>query len=67
VPADIPIQIDFFNDYEQHQRRLTLETTIDDIRRRFGTASINFASLTQGLKMPAHREIEFKMPSPMFQ
>lgn len=67
LPADIPIQIDFFNDYEQHQRRLTLETTIDDIRRRFGTASINFASLTQGLKMPAHREIEFKMPSPMFQ
>ena len=67
VPADIPIQIDFFNDYEKHQRRLTLETTIDDIRRRFGTASINFASLTQGLKMPAHREIEFKMPSPMFQ
>ena len=67
VPADIPIQIDFFNDYEKHQRRLTLETTIDDIRRRFGTASINFASLTQGLKMPAHREIEYKMPSPMYQ
>ena len=56
-----------FIDYEQHQRRLTLETTIDDTRRRVGTASINFASLTYGLKMPAHREIEYKMPSPMYQ
>lgn len=47
-----------FNGYEQYQRSLTLETTIDEIRRRIGTASINFASLTYGLKMPAHREIE---------
>ncbi len=66
VPASIPVQIDFWNDFERHQRRLTLETTIDDIRRRFGTTSINFASLTHGLKMPAHREIEYKMPAPMF-
>jgi hypothetical protein len=55
------------NDYEQHRRRLTLETTIDEICRRIGTASINFASLTNGLKMPAHREIGYKMPSPMYQ
>lgn len=55
------------NDYEQHQRSLTLETTIDEIRRRIGTVSINFASHICGLKMQAYRVIEHRTPSPMYQ
>lgn len=66
VPADLPIQLDLWSDYEKHRKRLILEQTVDDIRRRFGLQAINFAALTSGLKMPAHKEVEYKMPSPMY-
>ena len=66
VPADTPIQLDLWSDYSKHKRRLALERTVDDIRRRFGLNAINFAALTTGLKIPAHREIEYKMPSVMY-
>jgi len=66
VPAETPIQLDLWNDYEKHRRRLALETAVADIRRRFGNTAINFASLTSGLKIPSHREVEYKMPSPMY-
>lgn len=62
VPSDCPIQLDLWSDYSKHTRRLTLEKTVDDIRRRFGLNAINFAALTSGLKMPAHKEVEYKMP-----
>ena len=67
IPADSPIQLDVWSDYTKHQRRLTLERTVDDIRRRFGDQSINFAALTTGIKMPARKEVEYKMPSVMYQ
>ncbi len=67
VPADTPIQMDLWSDYSTYTRRLTLERTVDEIRRRFGLNSINFASLTSGLKIPAHKEVEYKMPSVMYQ
>lgn len=66
VPADIPIQLDLWSDFTKHKKRLALERTVEDIRRRFGLQSINFAALTSGLKMPAHREVEYKMPSVMY-
>ena len=66
VPADTPVQLDLWSDYSKHKRRVTLEQTVDDIRRRFGLNAINFAALTSGLKFPAHREIEYKMPSVMY-
>lgn len=66
VPADTPVQLDLWSDYSKHKRRVTLEQTVDDIRRRFGLNAINFAALTTGLKIPAHREIEYKMPSVMY-
>ena len=50
----------------QHLKRLTLERTVEDIRHRYGLGMINFAALTTGLKMPAHREVEYKMPSVMY-
>ena len=66
VEADSPIQLDVWSDYTRHTRRLNLERTVEDIRRRFGAQSINFAALTTGLKVPAHREVEYKMPSVMY-
>ena len=66
MPADVPIQLDLWSDYNRHARRLTLEKTVDDIRRRFGLNAINFAALTTGLKVPAHKEVEYKMPSVMY-
>ena len=66
VPSDTPVQLDLWSDYSKHTRRLTLEKTVDDIRRRFGLNAINFAALTSGLKMPAHKEVEYKMPSVMY-
>lgn len=67
VPSDTPIQLDLWTDFSRHKRRLKLEETVEDIRRRFGLQSINFAALTTGLKIPSHREVEYKMPSPMYQ
>lgn len=67
LPGDSPIQLDLWTDFSRHTRRIRLEETVEDIRRRFGVQSINFAGLTTGLKMPAHREVEYKMPSIMFQ
>lgn len=66
VPADTPIQLDLWSDFTKHNKRLVLERTVEDIRRRFGLQAINFAALTTGLKMPAHREVEYKMPSVMY-
>ena len=67
VPGDTPIQLDLWSDFERHKKRLKLEETVDDIRRRFGLQSINFAALSSGLKIPSHREVEYKMPSVMYQ
>ena len=67
VPASTPIQLDLWTDFTRHNRRLVLERTVEDIRRRFGTKAINFASLGSSLKIPSHREVEYKMPSVMYQ
>lgn len=66
VPANAPVQLDLWSDYAKDDRRIAIERTVDEIRRRFGLKSINFASLTTGLKIPTHREIEYKMPSIMY-
>jgi DNA polymerase-4 len=66
IPSDTPIQLDLWSDFEKHNKRLTLERTVEDIRHRYGLSMINFAALTTGLKMPAHREVEYKMPSVMY-
>jgi len=67
VPSDTPVQLDLWTDFSKHKRRLKLEETVEDIRRRFGLQAINFAALSSGLKIPSHREVEYKMPSMMYQ
>ena len=66
MPANAPVQLDLWSDYAKDDRRIAIERTVDEIRRRFGLKAINFASLTTGLKIPTHREIEYKMPSVMY-
>lgn len=66
IPSGTPIQLDLWSDFAKHNKRLILERTLEDIRRRYGLHAINFAALTTGLKMPAHREVEYKMPSVMY-
>lgn len=67
VAGDTPLQLDLWSDFERHKKRLALECTVDDIRRRFGLKAINFAALGDGLKIPGHREVEYKMPTVMYQ
>lgn len=67
IADDTPVQIDLWADYSKHNRRLTLERTVDDIRRRFGLQSINFAALGTSLKIPGNREVEYKMPAAMYR
>ena len=67
IAGDTPVQIDLWADYSKHNRRLTLERTVDDIRRRFGLQSINFAALGTSLKIPGNREVEYKMPAAMYR
>lgn len=66
IPADTPIQLDLWTDFTKHNKRLILEQTVEDIRKRFGLQAINFAALTTGLKMPMHPEVEHTMPSVMY-
>lgn len=66
VPADTPIQLDLWTDFTKHNRHIRLEETVEDIRRRFGLQAITFAGLSAGLKVPTHREVEYKMPSVMY-
>ena len=67
VPDDSPMQLDLWEDYAKHCRKLALEKAIEDIRRRYGLDAISFASLITGLKIPGNREVEYKMPSKMYQ
>ena len=67
VPDGSPIQLDLWADYARHNRKIALEKAVEDIRRRYGLNAINFAALTTGLKIPGNREIEYKMPSVMYQ
>ncbi len=67
VPVDSPHQMDLWIDYKAHDKRLKIEETIESIRRRFGHGAINFASLTSNIKYPGRQEVEYKMPSVMYQ
>ena len=59
--------MDLWIDYKAHDKRLKIEETIESIRRRFGHGAINFASLTSNIKYPGRQEVEYKMPSVMYQ
>lgn len=66
ISADTPVQLDLWTDMSKHKRRIRLEETIEDIRRRFGLHAINFAT-AGSMKIPVQSDIEYKMPSVMYQ
>lgn len=66
ISADTPVQLDLWTDMSKHKRRIRLEETIEDIRRRFGLHAINFAA-AGSMKIPVQSDIEYKMPSVMYQ
>lgn len=66
VPESAPVQLNLWTDFSKHARKIALEKAVEDIRRRYGLRSINFAALTEGLPIPMNREVEYKMPSVMY-
>ncbi|NLW53134.1 MAG: DNA polymerase IV [Tissierellia bacterium] len=46
------IQLQFFEDFEHHQKRETLDRTIYDIKKKFGEDSITFGGLMEKTKLP---------------
>lgn len=67
VSQEQPMQIDFFTDTQKLDRLDKLETTIEDIRRRFGKRSITAAALLGDLKMPGRGVHEVVMPGMMYR
>jgi len=64
IPDNLPTQISFFEeDEKRREKRLAIEYTIDDIRRRFGYGAVTYATLLGNLKLPQHRGFELTMPS----
>ena len=66
VPRDRPIQMDALGLRNKLERRIDLETCVDDIRRRFGPKSIFSASLMGDLHMPNDGRHEVQMPGMMY-
>ena len=54
IPASEAVQLDLWFDFSQHERKLVIEKTMEDLRRRFGIGIINYAALT-------------KVPKPLLQ
>jgi DNA polymerase-4 len=67
VPASDSVQLDLWSDYKQHERHTVIERTVEDIRRRYGDGIINYAVLTQNIKLPGIISDEHQMPSLMYR
>ena len=67
IPASEAFQLDFWNDFRQHERRIVIEKTMEELRRRFGAGVINYAALTKNMKLPGTFFEDHKMPSPMYR
>ena len=67
IPQTTPMQDSFFLDAEALEKRDRLESSVEEIRRRFGKRSIRNASLLFDLKMPDDGRDEVVMPGLMYQ
>ena len=67
LPQATPMQDSLFWDAEALERRDRLETSVEEIRRRFGKKAIRNASLLFDLKMPDDGRDEVVMPGLMYQ
>lgn len=66
-PQNIPEQLSLFIDRERRDRRIRLEDTVEEIRRRFGTRALSYAVLMGDLKMPDDGRELVRMPGQMYQ
>ena len=67
TPQSQPEQTALFVDMERRIRRDRLETTVEEIRRRFGKKAVFAASLMGDLKMPLDGRDLVRMPGIMYQ
>ena len=67
VPENAPVQLDLFCEAEMQEKRRQAEDAIDDIRRRFGTASVRAASLLGDKHMAQDRCETVPMPAVMYR
>jgi DNA polymerase-4 len=67
IPIDTPSQISFFEDAAKRDKRERLDTTVEEIRSRFGKHAITSACLMGNLKMPCDGREIVKMPGMMYQ
>lgn len=66
APEGNPQQFDLFTDTVKIDKQDRLETTVEEIRRRFGKRSIFAAALMGDLKMPDRGNAEIIMPGMMY-
>lgn len=60
-------QLSMFIDNERRDRRIRLEDSVEDIRRRFGKKALTYAAIMGNLKMPIDGRDTVRMPSQMYQ
>ena len=60
-------QLSMFIDNERRDRRIRLEDSVEDIRRRFGKKALTYAAIMGDLKMPIDGRDTVRMPSQMYQ
>ncbi|MEG1516296.1 MAG: DNA polymerase IV [Clostridia bacterium] len=67
IPENQPVQIDLFEGYTRRDRQKTLDDTIEEIRRRFGSRAIYAAALMGDLKMAKDKCEMVIMPGLMYR
>ncbi len=65
VDEAVPIQFDFFTDYDEIEKCENLDVAVENIRSRFGKNIIRNGSLFQSLKTEGRNDIEIIMPTGM--
>ena len=67
VPQNEPEQLSLLVDQQRRDRRIQLEDTVEDIRRRFGKRAISYACLLGHNKIPGDNRDLVSMPGIMYQ
>lgn len=63
----VPDQLSLFVDTQKHIKRERLQTTVEELRNRFGKNAVSYALLLGDLKMPNDGRDIVKMPGLMYQ
>lgn len=67
VPQKDDEQLSIFIDNRRRDRKIRLEDTVEDLRRRFGKRAVSYACLMGDLKIPDDGREQVRMPGLMFQ